>query len=214
MRTIEIQVFPFNELNEQAQRKALDKCREINTGFNWWNEVYEDFQNLCGYFGLTMDITLIYFSGFYSQGDGSCFTADVDMVQMLSCIENKAWKEYAPEEDLYFCRTDYDKRLVKLIQQDLISLAVQVDSTSAGYGVQVYFDATVNGPRGDSYPNIENALDQLDKVCTCVCQTLNQWLYKHLQEEYENRTSDKAVMDSIISNGYEFLQHGSISSFQ
>jgi hypothetical protein len=44
MRTIEMQVFTFDELNEKAKQTALNDNRQINTthGYNWWEYIYED----------------------------------------------------------------------------------------------------------------------------------------------------------------------------
>lgn len=42
MRTIELQVYSFEELSDEAKHKALASFRTINVDFDWWDVVYED----------------------------------------------------------------------------------------------------------------------------------------------------------------------------
>jgi hypothetical protein len=43
MREIKTTVYSFGELSEEAQEQALANLRDINvTGYDWWNGVYED----------------------------------------------------------------------------------------------------------------------------------------------------------------------------
>jgi hypothetical protein len=42
MRTIELKLFKFSELSEEAQGKALLELNDINVDFNWWECTYED----------------------------------------------------------------------------------------------------------------------------------------------------------------------------
>ena len=42
MRTIEVQIFKFNELNEKAKQNAISNLYNINIDHNWWEFIYED----------------------------------------------------------------------------------------------------------------------------------------------------------------------------
>jgi hypothetical protein len=46
MRTVRTKVYKFNELNEDAKQKAISHFQNINVGFDWWNSVYEDAENI------------------------------------------------------------------------------------------------------------------------------------------------------------------------
>jgi hypothetical protein len=88
MREEVIKVYKFNELDDRAKQKA----REWYTGCDyphddWWDWTYEDFGIICGIIGIELATTPvklmgggvrhkpdINFSGFYSQGDGACFS--------------------------------------------------------------------------------------------------------------------------------------------
>jgi len=46
MKTIEIQLFKFNELSDKAKEKALVQYYDWNVNFDWWDSVYYDAKNV------------------------------------------------------------------------------------------------------------------------------------------------------------------------
>jgi hypothetical protein len=42
MRTIETKVYQFNELNDEAKERAIEKCRYFQVEGDWWEHTYED----------------------------------------------------------------------------------------------------------------------------------------------------------------------------
>lgn len=46
MKTIKINLYSFNELNEQAKQKALNEHADINVSFDWWSFTFEDAANI------------------------------------------------------------------------------------------------------------------------------------------------------------------------
>lgn len=42
MRTIEVKIFKFNELNEKAKQNTISNLSDINIDHNWWEFIYED----------------------------------------------------------------------------------------------------------------------------------------------------------------------------
>lgn len=42
MRTIQVTLFKFDELSEDAQHRAIAHLADINVDHNWWEYVYED----------------------------------------------------------------------------------------------------------------------------------------------------------------------------
>lgn len=46
MKTIEIQLYKFDELSEDSQQTAIDKNRDINVDCEWWDGTYEDAKNV------------------------------------------------------------------------------------------------------------------------------------------------------------------------
>ncbi|HFU8959512.1 TPA: antitoxin of toxin-antitoxin stability system, partial [Escherichia coli] len=80
-------VYTLDELSCPAAReKARDWYRQYHADSNWYENVYEDFREVCNIFGISlrqrvfrlsngrfMEEPCIWFSGFCSQGDGACF---------------------------------------------------------------------------------------------------------------------------------------------
>ena len=46
MRKIEINIFKFNELNEEAKQNAISNLYNNNIDYNWWEFIYEDAKNI------------------------------------------------------------------------------------------------------------------------------------------------------------------------
>jgi hypothetical protein len=42
MRTIETKVYQFNELNDEAKERAIEKCRYFQVEGEWWEHTYDD----------------------------------------------------------------------------------------------------------------------------------------------------------------------------
>ena len=42
MKTIEINLYKFSELSEDAKQNAINKLSNINVEFDWWQSTYED----------------------------------------------------------------------------------------------------------------------------------------------------------------------------
>lgn len=56
MKTIEIKAYEFSELNKKAKDKILCDFIDINTNYDWWDFVYDDFN----YLGLKVNSFDIY----------------------------------------------------------------------------------------------------------------------------------------------------------
>lgn len=67
-------VYKFDELSDQAKEYARSRSRYLNQCDDWWVYVYEDAKRMGSLLGI--EIGNIYFSGFWSQGDGAAFTGD------------------------------------------------------------------------------------------------------------------------------------------
>ena len=79
-------VYQFPELSDAAKEKARSWYRELGPHDDWWDAVYEDFERVGDILGIRLKTTpvrlmgggtrakpCIWFSGFWSQGDGACF---------------------------------------------------------------------------------------------------------------------------------------------
>ena len=196
MRTVQVQVFNFNELSPAAKQVALDNFREINTHMDWSEPIQEDFRERATQAGF--EIEDIFFSGFWSQGDGAMFT--------YAGFSDALLNNFADQLDL----SDADKVIVK------------AQGYASGKGLHrgnyyhekscehhIWLDS--NNPDweyGTDLIDTINSTDAFDKYVIKTYEDLCTELYRDLEKYHEELTSDEAVQEGIEDNEYEFLEDG------
>ena len=203
MRTqiIEKTVYSFSDLetNEELKRKVLEKNDDINVTYNWAEYSIDDFKELSKIIGI--DIKDMYFSGFWSQGDGACFTGSYQ-------YRKNALKDliaYSPQDnDLH--------EAVKQLQvfQRKCFYAMTVKITQMGNycheNTMVFdFDTQIDKM------SIGSKIDSLEREFKALFKWLAKWLYRKLEKEYEYLTSETAILGTLQANEYEFYLDGSIA---
>lgn len=196
MRTIEVQLYQYDELSDSAKQRAREWYLEDGLGYDWWDFCYEDFCRVAEILGIEISCRQgrgaeIYFTGFYCQGSGSSFVGTYRYVKgAVAKI-----KQYAPQdEELH--------RIAKSLQavqsRHFYKLRARIESRrDSSICVEVWHD-------DDPYRDIGNAEDEVRDLMN----DFNDWMFKRLQDEYEYLTSDEVVEESIIANEYEFDEDG------
>lgn len=110
MKTIEVTLYKFDELSEEAKKKAIEDNRGILTDFgtNWWEVTFEHFRDL----GIEID-------GFdlYSYKLSFDLTEDVD--QVCKNIINEMGYEWAEMAQNFLDSVDAQLAL-DLVDQDML----------------------------------------------------------------------------------------------
>ena len=222
MRIKQTKVYQYDELSDEAKKKARDWYREGNCDDTYWSKsVIDEAATVAGFLGLDIDQTAyktmggetrykptIYFSGFSSQGDGAC----VEGTWRASDVKVDRLKEHAPQ----------DQELRRIVD-GLAEIANEYPDGS--------FTVKHNGHYSHSrctHFNIElpcKAFDEaecdspehtrLDEKRSNDEDTLKElardfmnWIYKQLEKEWDYQNSDEQVEESIRANEYEFLEDG------
>ena len=195
MRTITKEVYTFAELSESAKETARDKYREHNLeGYDWWDSVYEDAKTIGNLFGLRID--RIYFSGFWSQGDGAYFEGDYQYRKGAL----KAVIDYMPlDNDLH----DIVKRLQDVQRKAFYGLYA---STKSGHGSNFYSHSGVMQVSVDCDKRDITESEE-DDITQCLREYAD-WIYSRLEAEYEYLQSDE-VIDEYL-NDCEFDEEGEL----
>lgn len=198
MRKETIEIYKFEELSEEAQEKAIEKFYDLNIYEGWWEHVYEMYkEDETGF-----DIDKIYFSGFWSQGDGAMF-------------------EGSPNEDILNFITpggnnqQYQKnwsRVIKLIKNGDINIYGIFKQHGHYYHSKSYSDNLetefTNDWHGKNYSNIEDICEDILYEIREHYEDICNKIYHSLEQEYEYYTSREAIEESIIANEYEFTENG------
>ena len=202
----EITVYEFNELNEEAKQKAINKLRYINVDcFEWYEYILQDFREQATEKGLNIKYDEISFDVSCGQGSGASFTCeDIETEKLLNAL-NITFKS---------------KVLKKLFCENV---SIDIKRTSYHYTHKYTVICVINYTelshysmiRDCIYKRIDNYLysksEELEEKLTELKNTMCDTLYNNLESEYEYQTSDEAVIEAIENNEYYFFENGRIA---
>jgi hypothetical protein len=211
MKTIQLKLYEFAELEQQAQQKAIEAHRYVNVSHDWWDFIYDDFIQIAETLGITIKKDSIHFQGFYSQGDGSAFDAEIDLPKLLEAVNAQSWKSYAPQLELNISLPEIDRRVSRLIKTGQLEINPKINQPPRSYYVKAELNERLPYSH-HGYPLIEKQLDILENGIQAIADTLNRYLYRLLQDEYEQATEDQAVTEAIEANEYWFTGDGKIAN--
>lgn len=184
MRTIRTKVYKFDELSEQAKQVAIEDNRNINTDYDWFEPMFEGFREKLDAVGFYD--SEIFFSGFWSQGDGACFDAKINALQ--------------------FAETTNEKRVANLIDAGILE-GFTIEKTSFANHYSHEKTRYVDVWREDR-KNIDDVLVSLCEKIEAKRLELSREIYIDLNKAYEELQSDEFISETLIANEYEFLFNG------
>jgi hypothetical protein len=219
-KTIEVEIYKYGELSEQAQQKAREWYLE-GMDYDWWDSVYEMAIEDGKEKGFYID--KIFFSGFSSQGDGASWVGQVDVRQWLEenlpdSIGLSAW--------------------CQLIQEDVVSKHVKVVANNSHYcheSTMQFNDVEDNCNYTDQYimelPSIFKGMEvqhlfdiiATDPDCpfkdtTTITNAITESgkvyaidIYHRLREEFDYLCSDEMMLDHFDCNDYHFNEDGRLA---
>lgn len=211
MEIIETAVFSYDGLTEEAKEKARDWYRRGNQEDSWGYEcVFEDVADIAELFGLDIRQTrkqssdskkhwydpTIYFSGFWSQGDGACFEGTY------------SYKKGALKAVIGHAPTDKElHRIVAELQELQRRNFYRVRCTTKHRGHYNH-----SGCMWVECENVhDNYLPVIDEDAFVQCmRDFADWIYKQLEREFDFINSDEAIEESIRANEYQFDECGNV----
>jgi len=206
---IETTVYELHELSDAAKEKARAWFREAAGGWDWHDSVYDDFEQICRILGIelktrtvrlmgggTRQTPCIWFTGFYSQGDGACFEG----IYTYEKGAARHIREYAPQdEELHRIAA----RLFDVQRDNFFQL--RADATHRGRYYHAYsMDIAVER---DSPACQDMTAGAEDAVTECL-RDLANWLYRQLEREWDTMMSDEYADEGIAANAYTFTESG------
>ena len=190
MRIVETKVYTFEELAENSQQIAIDNHRDVNTYDGWWEPIFEGITEEAEQAGF--HVGNIYFSGFWSQGDGAMF----EYTTLGDTLLNK----FVDQLDLSPMRKSW--------------LRSQTFAQSEGNHRGHYYHESCCSHNVDFEPNfstygnfwewIGSFADQYEEFVIAEYKKLCGELYSRLSTYNDELTSDEEVAETIIMNEWEF----------
>lgn len=209
MKTIHTDVFHFDELDDDAKEKARTWWREEAFHDDWWDSVYDDAKQALKNAGWTID--KIYFSGFWSQGDGACFEGSW---RAPSVVPDKM-REYTPLDDEL---NRIASQLAEVTKEFPHASGAVKQSGHYYHEMCTIFDFE---PGDDDAEEVENLIynspeykQRADKVQRAendfieLSRDAMRWVYRQLEKEYDFQNSDEQVDENIRINEYTFTATG------
>lgn len=207
MKEITIEIYQFDELNYEAKEVAINWAREVdlNTDYEWYDGEFEFWTDKLAEQGF--ENAKIYFNGFWSQGDGACFDADIN------------WEKYIKFHKL----EDKYADLIKYIKETLgsgheLEMIFKIEKNS--YGNHYSHERTRfvecssfeedwdTRKEKENYNRASELCDELEKELESSRLDLSKELYKDLNNTYDGLNSDESLIDTIKANEYEFTADG------
>lgn len=199
----------WDALDEKTKSSILDKHRDTNTDYDWWDTMYADFieqmkekdivvstRTVRTVKGRHYEEPEINFSGFCSQGDGASFSGYIHGADVL-----KRMKEH--------------KVLGPLVQHINDMGSFSWDNRRGSYshsGCMSYsFECSIDEPDDDDPPLRKAAKQQIYDETLAAMEDFEKalWeeivgyadkLYRDLEEEYDHLTSDEIVLETLLAN--------------
>jgi hypothetical protein len=208
-QTVETTVYRLEELSEAAREQARAWYREHALDPDWYDTVYEDFERICAILGVelaTRPVRLfgggqrqkpcIWFSGFWSQGEGASF--DGFFYHARGFAANI--RSYAPmDAELH--------EIADALQAIQRRNFYQLLATIAQRGRYCHASNMAISVERDSPTGQDVTADAEDAVIEAM-RDLARWLYRQLEREYDYIISDEAVDEAITVNEYTFTETG------
>lgn len=200
--TIKQTAYYYHELEGTPKDRARTTLTQWVTDFDWWEFVYELWGERL--LALGIDTTAhtsrgpavnysIYFSGFWSQGDGACFTGTIDLTTFMRAhkLARQYWPLYlAIKREGYTASISHRGRYYHAY------------STEFNFEDLDYY--------GHFSPMAREQIPPFKAHVEEICRDYMKDLYHDLQKEYEYQTSDENLEEMAHVNEYVFDAAGNV----
>ena len=199
--------FTFDELPKDIQEIIIERKRNFVSEDDQWDYAqlpyYKDQLDENGY-----NNAKIYYSGFWCQGDGAVFEADINITHFLNKWKDSFWILGIIEPLGYFTfritgsDNHYSHKHTRHMDWELtgdIMEAVSEELNQFQYNIIVALGGE---------PFIEK---ELQRLCEEIETDRKEWcdtIYKGLETEYYYQTSDKCIIEQFRDYGDTFNEKG------
>ena len=194
MRIDPIEVYTFDELSAKAKEHALENertsdCLHIHYDYDYYKELLNEY----GFLGPT-----IYWTGFWSQGDGACFEIKgFDVLTYLTKTKQK---------------TKY-KKIINQLNKENLELVGTIHRNQFGHHYEHansrYFELeTLDYEDVIFRLSLQELIDDLEKNIERQRYDLSNQIYRSLEKDYEAQTSDEYLSEHLTVNQVEYRNDG------
>ncbi len=206
---VQTTVYRLDELSDAAKEKARAWYREGGFDHEWFEFVFDDFERICVILGVelrtapvrlygggTRQKPCIYFSGFWSQGDGACFEGHYRHAKGAA----RNIREHAPKEAELHRIADVLQAVQRRNFYQLRAGVAHRDRYYHEYCMAISVER-------DS-PTWQDITPDAEDIVIEALRGLARWLYRQLEREYEHQSSDGCVDEAIAASDFTFTGEG------
>lgn len=209
----------YEELDDRAKDRALDKWRENEPIDEWWDHTYADAVTVGALMGIEIGYretrsgsnisgsSDISFSGFCSQGDGACWSGRLRVADMAGALEKMK------------CHASQDEELHRLAllaesihaQVTVVVVAQRLDDEDPEYPeCTSTMSITVTGKERGFITSVtdDDLPPGIDQDCRTLAEDFANWIYKQLEAEYDYLTSKDTFLAWAKDNDIDFDENG------
>ena len=206
--------FEFSELSERAQDAARQAYIANDYPHDdWWDGVFEEAVRMGALLGVqisatshtrspsatTYQTTDIFFSGFWSQGDGASFEGAYACAPEASSLI----RAEAPEDETLHRIADQLSLLQtthRLLGLEPFSATI---STTGGYCHSGTMGVVIHDPYVDNDGRDEPAIQAEEESITKLMRDFADWIYNQLETEHDYLTSDEVVDEQLAEEKFD-----------
>jgi len=213
---VETKVFHYNELPEHGKQRARQNYIDHWVHDEWYDYIYEDAREAGSVRGFEID--KMYFSGFYSQGDGASWVGDVKLKPFMEAylkpsIGVDAWlwliedgwvHDRVPiyQRGNYYCH-DMTMCVGNVESYEHDDMVLNVDCILKGAPIATLWNLIM---ANNTCP-IKSPED-LEEFVIEKARYFARQLYKRLREGYEREIADDQIGDCYDANNVLFNEEG------
>lgn len=206
IKTKTIELPTFEQLSKENQEQVIKNYYDINVDSDYWSDdIIENFKDKLSREYSFFENIEAYFSGFWSQGDGACFDADINASEFMRWILKQE----------------------KINAKTINTVCNMIEQGQIDFNPNIYKNSYANHYCHSNTRSIEIIDISCDYIENKKLKTkyeamllnivdkeqanINEWyrslcddLYSELKNEYKYLTSEEAIRDTIIANEYTF----------
>ena len=180
MRTIEMQAYKFNELDEQTKLQVVEDNIHINVEFDWWDCTYETLRE-CGIKVNSFDI-------------GRRQECEIEFLESGHEVATNIIDTFGEAMDIVRDAKNFIK------DRDALLKKYGEGNEIIGYSVKGLYDPFIFYEFDEEESILE---DEFKRELSCE---ILDWL----RSEYEHLTSEEAIIETIEAHDIEFTEEGKL----
>lgn len=222
--------FTFDQLCDSAKDKARDAFREHHLDYDWWEWTFDDADTIAEMLGIaikrrevrlmngkTRQDPAIYFSGFWSQGDGACFEGNWQPEAPMGILDKVM--AHAPQDaDLHEIAFEFAHLSERCADWEDVNASI---SHSGNYYHSYSANIDVEFLEPDEFDDWDevkqmiwqasqkrNDMGTFEADVADALRSFMNWIYSRLEDEYDYLMSDEAIDEYLMDEDRLFDEDG------